>query len=131
MALLERLRVGASGPRRVRDVVTHLTALLNSERGFASVLGDFGVSSGAKCGAPPVEKDPRDPIERLRLELVRNVERYEPALTRVVLRATSRDGGGRVAFLLTARHAETGDPVRLRLVFDIWTRLIAVTEDAS
>jgi predicted component of type VI protein secretion system len=131
MALLERLRVGSSGPRRVRDVVTHLTALLNSERGFASVLGDFGVSSGAKWGAPPSEKDPPDPIERLRLELVRNVERYEPALTRVVLRPTSRDVGGRVTFLLTALHSETREPVRLRLVFDIWSRLIAVAEDAA
>ncbi len=131
MALLERLRVGSSGPRPVREVAAHLTSLLNSERGFASVLEDFGVSSGAKWGAPPAEKDPRDPIERLRLELVRNIERYEPALTDVVLRATSRDVRGRVTFLLDGRHAETGNVARLRLVFDIWTRRLEVVEEAA
>lgn len=128
MALLERLRSGSAGPRGAEHVAAHLRDLLVGERGFASVLPDFGVRSETKWGAPATEGEPEDPIERLRLELVRNIARYEGALGDFTLTALSRDAGGRVRFLLTGRLRSSGAVVRLHLVFDIWTRRVDVTE---
>ena len=72
------------------------------------------------------------PLDREHLTRLKQlVERYEPALTDVVLRATSRDVRGRVTFLLDGRHAETGNVARLRLVFDTWTRRLEVVEEAA
>lgn len=131
MALLERLRSGSASPRGVQQVARHLTDLLGSERGFASVVGDFGVTSETKWGAPAGEGAPVDPIERLRLELVRNIERYEGALGEFTLTARSRDPAGRVAFTLKGRFLGSREEVRLVLVFDIWTRRFEVREERS
>lgn len=127
MALLERLRSGSAGPRGVEHVAAHLRDLLAGERGFASVLPEFGVCSETKWGAPAGEGAPADPIERLRLELSRNIARYEGALEDFTLTALSRDAAGRVKFLLTGR-LRTGAALRLHLVFDIWTRRVEVLE---
>lgn len=128
MALLERLRSGSAGPRGAQQIASHLGDLLGGEQGFASVLAEFGVRSETKWGAPAGEGLPRDPIERLRLELVRNIARYEGALEQFSLTAASRDPAGRVVFVLAGRLRTTQSEIRLRLVFDLWTRRIEVTE---
>ncbi len=126
MGLLERLRSGASGPRGLGQIAGHLAALLNSEQGYASVIGDFGVPSSVKEGAPPKAREPQDPVERLRRELVKSISRHEPALGDFELHAVSRDPLGHVTFALDGRHAETGAAVHLRLLFDVWTRRFEV-----
>lgn len=129
MALLERLRSGSSAPRGAQQVARHLEDLFNGERGFASVVRDFGVASETKWGAPPREDEPADPIERLRLELVRNIERYEGALTDFTLVARARDAAGRVTFALNGHILGSSEEVRLRLSFDIWTRRFEVEQE--
>lgn len=126
MALLERLRSGASGPRGAGQIAGHLAALLNSEQGYASVVQDFGVPSSVKEGAPPKAREPVDPVERLRRELVKSIERYEPGLAEFELYAVSRDPLGRVTFALEGRHAETNVALHLRVLFDVWTRRFEV-----
>lgn len=126
MALLERLRSGSSAPRGADQVARHLEDLFNGERGFASVVADFGVASEAKLGAPAAEGEPPDPIERLRLELVRNIARYERALTDFTLRAQARDVTGRVTFTLNGHILGRSEEVRLVLSFDVWTRRFEV-----
>lgn len=128
MGLLEVLQAGASGSRPREAVTRHLTQLFGSTRRFSGVRDDFGVSADALLGGAMAESDERMPIERLRLELLRNVAEFETGLLHPELSIRYRDAHGNVHFELNGDLADGTGAGVWELRFSTWSREIRVSE---
>lgn len=128
MGLLEALQAGASGPRPREAVTRHLTQVLGSTRQFSGVRDDFGVSADALLGGAMAESAERAPIERVRLELLRNVLEFETGLLHPELNIRYRDAHGNVHLELTGELADGSGAGAWELRFSTWSREIHVSE---
>lgn len=128
MGLLEALQAGQSGPRPREAVTRHLTQLLGSTRRFSGVREDFGVSVDALIGGAMAGSSERMPIERLRLELLRNVVEFESGLLQPELEIRFRDTRGNVHFELRGELADGTGAGTWELQFSTWSREIHVSE---
>ncbi len=132
MGLLDRLSGGHSGSRGREDVAEHLGHLLNSARGFGCVRGDYGVKSETTWGATAPSTEPRSPLERLRVEIERNIVKFEPAISGSRVSLWSRTAGGRVVrFRLEGELASSQEKLGFWILFDVDTREFRIEEGAS
>jgi len=131
MGLLEVLAGGVSGERSVAAVTRHLQHLLGSLEGYAAVLQDYGLNGKALLGAPGAEAEDKLPEERLRVELLRNLLAFEPALRDIELSTCSRDVRGRLYFSLSAGLFRSEPRFYWGIRFNVWSREVLVEELAA
>jgi hypothetical protein len=131
VGLLEALSGGSSGARSGAAVTRHLQSLLSSVQGYSCIRSEYGVRGKATLGAPGPEAEAKLPEERLRQELLRNVEEFEPALREPELTLGGRDSRGQLHFFLTARLFAAEQRACWRIRFNVWSRELLVEEAST
>lgn len=131
MGLLEALGGGSSGARSRAAVTRHLQSLLGSVQGYSSICPEYGVRGKATLGAPGPEAEAKLPEERLRQELLRNIEQFEPALGEPELSLRARDSRGRLHFCLTAGLFGRDPRLHWNICFNVWSRELLVEEAST
>lgn len=123
--LLSRLASGAppgrNPPGDVASIVEHLRYLLNTRRGEAVTVPDYGLEDLADIA----EAFP-DAAGIWKKSIQETIERYEPRLTKVRVRHIPSDDALSVAFEISARLVSDQKAIRLQTqadpkgVFDVW-----------
>ena len=128
MGLLETLQGGASGFRSRDSVTRHLNQLLGSARSFGCLQADYGVAVDALLGGSLAESEERLPVERLRLEILRNLEKFEPGLLSPEVFVRFQDSHGNLHLELRGGLKDGSGLGIWHLRFSTWSREICVWE---
>jgi predicted component of type VI protein secretion system len=126
MTLLDALSGGGESGRSRQAVTEHLARLLGSVQAYGFVRADYGVAAEALLGGKLPTTEERRPIERLREEILSNVQRFEPGLCNVEVTVVFRDPQGSVFFQLEGDLAGEGLRARWALRFSTWSRRLLV-----
>ncbi len=123
--LLARIASGARHERaslnNVDSVIEHLRALLNTRRGDAVTVPDYGLEDLADLA----EAFP-DAANIWKKSIQETIERYEPRLTRVRVRHIPSENAMTIAFEISAKLVDDHRQVCMQTtvdpkgVFDIW-----------
>lgn len=128
MGLVETLQGGASGSRSRNSVTRHLNQLLGSACSFSCLRADYGVAVDALLGGSMVESEERLPVERLRLEILRNLEKFEPGLLNPEVLVCFQSSHGNLHLELRGDLNDGSGLGIWHLRFSTWSREICVRE---
>ncbi len=101
MSFLNRFVFGQPQDTRLGSVVRNLRVLLNSKRGYGSLLCNFGT------GDYLAEHGGRNALRVLAREMQETIQLYEPRLRIERLRALGRDDRLRIVFELTGQLTDS------------------------